>query len=153
MPVLVVAVQNAVEQRDLGVATSSGLFFRSLGGSFGTAIFGAIVFSGVSSRLAGIVGANANLDLESLTGSPQAILALPAAIREPVVQAFSASITRAFIFAVPFALLAFVLTLLLPELPLRKVAHVGAAAVEGGTMPDDDTADVGAREPLSEPAA
>ncbi|MGH9118078.1 MAG: MDR family MFS transporter [Acidimicrobiales bacterium] len=125
MPVLVVAVQNAVEHRDLGVATSSGLFFRSLGGSFGTAIFGAIVFAGVSSRLAGVVAAD--VDVDTLTGSPSAILALPAELREVVVRAFSDSITSAFVWAVPFAVLAFVLTLLLPELPLRKEAHVGAA--------------------------
>lgn len=136
MPVLVVAVQNAVEHRDLGVATSSGLFFRSLGGSFGTAIFGAIVFSGVSSRLAGIIAGNATLDVASLTGSPATILALPAATREPVVQAFSDAITQAFVWAVPFAVLAFVLTLLLPELALRKVAHIGAAT-EGGPIPTE----------------
>jgi EmrB/QacA subfamily drug resistance transporter len=122
MPVLVVAVQNAVEHRDLGVATSSGLFFRSLGGSFGTAIFGAIVFSGVGSRLTGV--ATAGVDVESLTGSPAAILTLPAELRDQVVNAFSESITTAFLWAVPLALLGFALTVILPELPLRKVAHV-----------------------------
>jgi hypothetical protein len=131
MPVLVVAVQNAVEHRDLGVATSSGLFFRSMGGSFGTAIFGAIVFSGVSGRLAGLISENADLDVEALSSSPATILALPDAIRDPAVQAFSDSITEAFLWAVPCAALAFILTLLLPELPLRNVAHVGAATPDG----------------------
>jgi EmrB/QacA subfamily drug resistance transporter len=127
MPVLVVAVQNAVEHRDLGVATSSGLFFRSLGGSFGTAIFGAIVFSGVSSRLVAMTAGGAAIDVDTLTGSPAAILALPAELRNQVVRAFSESITAAFLWAVPFALLGLALTILLPELPLRKVAHVGEA--------------------------
>ena len=42
MQVLVVAVQNAVSYEDLGMATSSATFFRMIGGSFGTAVFGAI---------------------------------------------------------------------------------------------------------------
>ena len=42
MQVLVVAVQNAVSYQDLGVATSASTFFRMIGGSFGTAVFGAI---------------------------------------------------------------------------------------------------------------
>jgi hypothetical protein len=138
MQVLVVAVQNAVDHRDLGAATSSNLFFRSMGASFGTAVFGAIVAAGVSNRVAGLSG-TAGLDADSLTNSPEAINALPAAIHDPVVVAFSDAITFAFAFAVPLTLIAFALTFFIPELPLRQVAHVSAAA-EGGEIPAGEPA-------------
>ncbi|MGH8936425.1 MAG: MDR family MFS transporter, partial [Acidimicrobiia bacterium] len=80
MQVLVVAVQNAVEQRDLGVATSSSSFFRSLGGAVGTALFGAIMSARLTSSLAGLLpGGVPATDLGAVSGSPQQILALPAA--------------------------------------------------------------------------
>jgi EmrB/QacA subfamily drug resistance transporter len=138
MQVLVVAVQNAVDHRDLGAATSSNLFFRSMGASFGTAVFGAIVAAGVSNRVAGLSG-TAGLDADSLTNSPEAINALPPAIHDPVVAAFSDAITFAFAFAVPLTLVALALTLFIPELPLRQVAHVSAAA-EGGEIPAGEPA-------------
>ncbi|MGH9243881.1 MAG: DHA2 family efflux MFS transporter permease subunit [Acidimicrobiales bacterium] len=128
LQVLVISVQNAVEQRDLGVATSLNLFFRSLGGAIGTAIFGAIVTAGVSHRVGDLVAGGAAVDVDRVTGSPTAILNLPAAIRVPVVEAFADWITTAFLVAAPLAVVALVLTLALPELPLRQVAHVGAAS-------------------------
>jgi EmrB/QacA subfamily drug resistance transporter len=129
MQVLVVAVQNAVEQRDLGVATSSSSFFRSLGGAVGTALFGAIMSARLTSSLAGLLpgGVPATDHLGAVSGSPQQILALPAAIRLPVVEAFADAITTAFVWAIPLALLAVVVTAFVPELPLRETAHIGGS--------------------------
>src|SRR5260370_42128263 len=52
MQVLVLAVQSSVGRGDLGVATSAATFFRSVGGSVGTAIFGAVFANRLSSNLA-----------------------------------------------------------------------------------------------------
>jgi len=124
MQVLVIAVQNAVNHSDLGVATSSASFFRSLGASFGIALFGAILTSRLASELASVLPPGSSLGAQMLTGSPAVIAQLPAAVREPLVTALSHAITSVFAAAIPFAILGFVLTIFLPELPLRDVAHM-----------------------------
>ncbi len=130
MQVLVLAVQNSVQPRDLGVATSASTFFRSLGGSFGTALFGAIFTSQVAANIArNLPGADPGGG--DLTSSPGVIAQLPEAVRVGVIQAFADSTSTVFLAAVPFAIAAFVVVLLLPELPLRDSSHVGAALVEG----------------------
>lgn len=126
MQVLVLAVQNSVDHADLGVATSSATFFRSLGGSFGTALFGAIMSSRLAVELSGLLPAGAPVDTAGLTGSPAAIAALPPGVKEPVIEALTRSITSVFAFAVPFAVVAFLLVAFLRESPLREVAHLGA---------------------------
>ena len=123
MPILVLAVQNSVEHRDMGVATSLNNFFRSLGASFGTALFGAIFTSLLARRLGDLVP---GADPSEMTGSVDAITQLPEAIRGQVIEAFSGSVTTVFLVAVPFVLIGLVLAFMLPELPLRETSHVGA---------------------------
>lgn len=123
MPVLVLAVQNAVDHSDLGVATSSNNFFRSLGGAFGTALLGAVFTSQLTTALAGLVPEGGS---GQLTSSPAAIAALPDAVRTQVIEAFASSIGTVFLVALPFTVLALFLALMTPELPLRETAHVGA---------------------------
>jgi Na+/melibiose symporter-like transporter len=123
MQVLVLAVQNSVEPRDLGVATSASTFFRSLGGSFGTALFGAIFTSQVAANIARNLP-GADLGGTDLTSSPGVIAQLPEGVRAGVIQAFADSTSTVFLAAVPFAIVAFVVVLLLPELPLRSSSHV-----------------------------
>ena len=60
----------------------------------------------------------------TLTGSPEVVRQLPAAIHEGVVQAFALSLETVFLFALPFIVVAFVLTWLLREVPLRESTHV-----------------------------
>jgi predicted MFS family arabinose efflux permease len=134
LQVLVIAVQNAVEARDLGVATSSATFFRSLGGSFGTALFGAVLTSQLAIHLDRLLPTGSE-GVENLTGSPDLISQLPVAVRSAVVEAFSSSITTAFAIAIPFAVLALLLMVFLPELPLRDTAHVGAEGPEAPVAP------------------
>ena len=52
--VLVIAVQNAMEYRNLGAATSDATFFRAIGGSFGTAVFGAIFSNQLAAHLSSL---------------------------------------------------------------------------------------------------
>jgi EmrB/QacA subfamily drug resistance transporter len=146
MQVLVLAVQNGVEHRDLGTATSASTFFRSMGGAFGTAVFGAIFASRLSSELSGLIPTGVDLRADAVLGSPQQILALPPDTYQLVISAFTRAIDSVFWWAIPFGVLAFVLTLALKEVPLRESAHVGweGAEVEAGlaleaAVPSDHT--------------
>ena len=137
MQVLVLAVQNDVAYADLGVATSAASFFRSLGGSVGAAAFGAIMSSRLDHWLErlGPSVAQAGIDPATLQGSPAAIAALPPEVRQVVAEAFARSISTVFLVAVPFAIVALVLVLLLEEKPLRDTVHVaGGGAAEDLTL-------------------
>ncbi|MCX4832824.1 MULTISPECIES: MDR family MFS transporter [unclassified Streptomyces] len=122
MQVLVLIVQNAVPYEDLGVATSGATFFRSIGASFGVAIFGTIFANQLGSRLADALTGRQlppGVTPDSLGADPRGIASLPPDVRAPVIHAYSTSITDVFLYAVPVTLLAFALALLLHEDPLR----------------------------------
>jgi hypothetical protein len=143
MQVLVLALQNASEPRDMGVVTSAANFFRSLGGSFGVAVFGAIFANLLTGRLEAFLPAGAlsgaGLNPESLSASPEQLRALPADLLEPTIRALSESTTAVFLYAVPVLLAGFVLGFLLPGRPLRESIHVGAT-IEGAELADGDVA-------------
>ena len=122
MQVIVLAMQNSVDPKDMGVATSSATFFRSLGGTFGTALFGTVLANRLASELAQRLPPAAlhGVDPSKLTGSPQVIAALPPAIREPVVSSFVSALSTVFVSAVPIVVLAFALTWFLKEIRLRE---------------------------------
>ncbi|HEY2578920.1 MAG TPA: MFS transporter, partial [Streptosporangiaceae bacterium] len=129
LQVLVIAVQNATDYADLGAATSGATFFRSIGGSFGVAIFGSIFSNRLAAEVAGQlhgVPLPAGFNPAEVQAKPTLIRALPAALRTDVLHAFSLSMQTVFLAAVPVALAAFVLSWFLREVPLR--AAVGAAA-------------------------
>ncbi len=135
MQVLVIAVQNAVDHRDLGVATAGATFFRSIGGSFGTAVFGAIFANVLVSRLASSLrGIHIPKNLGA-TVNPGLLAHLPPAIHHGVTSAYSSTIDTVFLVSVPIGATAFLLTWLLPEIHLRTHAGAGpeaGAAGEGG---------------------
>ena len=123
MQVLVLAVQNAVEYSELGVATSGATLFRSMGGSIGTAALGAIFTARLTSELAGSPAARAG------TGSidPSAIQRLPAAVRVGYTDAFTHALSTVFLVAAAIVAVAFLLAWLVEERPLRQT--VGTAGV------------------------
>jgi hypothetical protein len=125
MQVLVLAVQNAVAHRHLGTATSAVNFSRSIGGTLGVALYGAIFAAVFRARLPAGVG----FDPSRLADSPQAIRALPQAARAMVTGAIADAVHAVFLAALPLALLGLAVVLLLPEVPLRETAHVGAEAL------------------------
>lgn len=128
MQVLVIALQNAVEYRDLGIATSTNTFFRSLGGAFGAALFGAILAGRLDYYLPRLLPAGSGVDPVLVTGSPAMIRTLPPEVQAAVAEAFARSTVTVFRWVVPFAAVSFVLALALPEHPLRETAHIGARA-------------------------
>lgn len=121
---LIVVAQNDVEQADLGVATATVTFTRTLGGSIGTAVFGAVLSADLAVRLRGIDLAGSPVDPASLQGSPQTILALEPAVRGPVIEAFSGALSSVFLAAVPVALVGLVLVALIPDQQLRETRNV-----------------------------
>ena len=144
MQVLVVAVQNAVSYQDLGVATSSATFFRMIGGSFGTAVFGAIYAIVLNHTIAPTLAKVPSSFLKSF--NPQtinpAVLGKLKSTAEGLlfytkyIDAVTHSIQIVFLVAVPICFVAFLLSFLLPEVELRKtVQTVDVGEVNGSPDP------------------
>ncbi|NEB76927.1 MFS transporter [Streptomyces sp. SID14478] len=122
MQVLVLIVQNAVPYEDLGVATSGATFFRSIGASFGVAIFGTIFTNRLGTKLTSALAGQQlppGVDVNSLKADPRGIAELPPDLSRPVLHAYATSITDIFLYAVPVTLLAFALAWFLREDKLR----------------------------------
>ncbi|MDX2402480.1 MFS transporter [Streptomyces microflavus] len=122
MQVLVLVVQNAVSYQDLGVATSGATFFRSIGASFGVAIFGTVFTNRLTGQLESALAGRSvppGADAERLAADPRAIQILPADLRPSILSAYSTSITDVFLYAAPVVLVAFVLAWFLREDKLR----------------------------------
>jgi hypothetical protein len=118
--VLVLAVQNAVDYRLLGVATSGAVLFRQVGGSVGVAGFGAIF----ASHLAGNLGRRLAVGMHvPAAASPTAVKALPPPIRVAYATAVTDALHPVFLIAAGAAAVALVLTWFLRELPLRASAN------------------------------
>ncbi|MFD9031106.1 MFS transporter [Streptomyces sp. NPDC059567] len=122
MPVLILAVQNSVRPTDLGTATSAHNYFRQIGGSVGAAVFGTLFASRLDDALADSLPRTAGTPLpaaESIT--PQAVHALPPALRDAYIQAYADAMPRIFLYLVPVLVLGVVLAFFLKEKPL--VSH------------------------------
>jgi len=123
MQVLVLAVQNAVDYSDLGVATSGATLFRSIGGSLGTAALGAIFSNRLSSQLKSVLPAGKAAS--SSTISAKAIAKLPPALRDGYLHAFTSSLSTVFEVAAAVAVVAFVFSCFIRQLPLRDSVATG----------------------------
>ncbi|MFI7434474.1 DHA2 family efflux MFS transporter permease subunit [Micromonospora haikouensis] len=145
MQSLILAVQNSVGPRDLGAGTSSATFFRSLGGSFGVAILGAVLSSRLADQLAArmpaalaqlppqqraavLAGGGNNVSIND----PATILALPGPVRAAIQAAFVESLHLVFLTTGLVAVLAVLVTLALPDEKLRGAGPRGAS---GGADP------------------
>ena len=121
MQVLVVAVQNAVSYEELGTATSSVTFFRMIGGSFGTAVFGAIFANVLAGNLLRFLhGIKLPPNLATQIDNPTLIAHAPAAVHLGISQAIAHSVDKVFLIGTPIAFVSFLLSWLLPEVELRK---------------------------------
>jgi EmrB/QacA subfamily drug resistance transporter len=123
MQVLVIAVQNAVDYQNLGAATSGATFLRSIGGSFGTAIFGAIFSNLLASHLSSLASSLPPGFNLSNAENAAAIQHLPIALRAEFVHAYAQSLSPVFLVAAPISAVAFVLTWFLREVRLRTTAQ------------------------------
>ncbi len=140
MQVLVLAVQNAVDYSDLGVATSGATLFRSIGGSLGTATLGAIFANRLSTELhtylpasvAARAGNGANVN-------PQQIARLPTALRIDYLHAFTNSLSTVFEVAAGITVAAFVASWFIRQLPLRETVATGDLADTYAAPRDSDS--------------
>ncbi|MFC9591565.1 DHA2 family efflux MFS transporter permease subunit [Streptomyces sp. NPDC056944] len=127
MQVLVLVVQNAVSYEELGVATSGATFFRSIGASFGVAVFGTIFTNRLTGKLDDVFASAASAGTElppglgpaQVAADPRGIAELPPELRPSVLHAYATSITDVFLYAVPVVLVAFVVAWFLKEDKLR----------------------------------
>ena len=127
MQVLVLAAQNAVEYKDLGVATSGATLFRLIGGSVGTAVLGAIFAARLHDNLARTIpGVSA---AASANVSPRSIAAMEPGVRQLYTAGFTDSLDRIFLVAAFVGLAGFVLAWMLPEKPLRDTIAARAGEV------------------------
>lgn len=144
MQVLLIAVQNTVEYADLGVATSGVTFLRTIGSSFGVAVFGSVYAGQLAKNLATALAAHplpSGVD-PRVTQSPEALHRLPSAVAAPIVSAYAQSLHVVFLAGVPVALVALVLSFFLKEVPLRGTARAAVTELgEGFAMPESQDAD------------
>ena len=145
MQVLVIIVQNGVPHSELGVATSGATFFRSIGGSFGTAIFGAIFSNVLVGNLAShLHGVSLPAGLQQRGRHARRCSATcPPRCTHGFVAGYAESIQTVFLVAVPIAALAFLATWLIPQVELRR----------GVRTPQVDSTESGADVPAPQPLA
>ncbi len=136
MQVLVLAAQNAVPYEYLGVATSGSTLFRSIGGSIGVSIFGAIFANQLAANLAAKLPAGATIPKGS---NPEVIKHLPPAVHEAYQVAVTEALHPIFYLGAAIALVAFALTWLLREIPLRATARVPDTRRGLGAASEDDS--------------
>ncbi|MEV0238670.1 MDR family MFS transporter [Streptomyces sp. NPDC050674] len=138
MQVLTIAVQNTVDYADLGTATSGVTFFRTLGSSFGTAVFGTIYTNALAPNLRDGVAQAAragDLDpavLSRAATSPEGVHELPSAAAAPIVGAYADTLQTVFLWTVPVAALGFLVALFLKQVRLRDTARSGSTDLGEG---------------------
>jgi|tagenome__1003787_1003787.scaffolds.fasta_scaffold20921519_1 EmrB/QacA subfamily drug resistance transporter len=142
MQVLVLVVQNDAKPENIGVATSTATFFRSMGGSFGVAIFGAIFAARLSDQLAGFPHAVVARLGSGVQLSPAEADHLPPAIHADFLDAFAHSLHGVFLWGMAIAVIPFMLSWLLQEKPLRttlarRPAVLSAEEAAGGGTPPE----------------
>ncbi|MER8161209.1 MDR family MFS transporter [Streptomyces sp. NPDC094472] len=131
---LVLAAQNDVPAAELGAATSVVSFFRSMGGTIGTSVLGAILANRVTDEITKTLketGAPAGAGQSAGHGVPD-MSTLPAPMRAIVEHAYGVATGDLFLVATPFALLALIAVLLIKEKPLKTTSGMERLAEESG---------------------
>jgi len=132
MQSIILAMQNAVPVRDMGVATSSVTFFRQMGGALGTAVFLSILFSAAPSKIAerfqaaGVRAPTGSVDLNDTSNLKR----LPSAVREPILAGFSDAMSVVFLVGACVLVIAFVLSIMIKEIPLRQMSGIEQARAD-----------------------
>src|SRR5271165_1323135 len=140
MQVLVLIVQNTTDFADLGVATSGVTFFRTIGSSFGAAVFGSL-FTNFLGRRIGPALADSGAP-PAAARSPQVLHHLPHRVAEPIVHAYAQSLDLVFLCAAPVAAVGFIVAIMLREVPLRDARATAATDLgEGFAMLASESSD------------
>ena len=144
MQTIVIALQNSVDFQDMGIATSTNTFFRTLGGAFGTAIFGTIFSNRAAYYLQENIASLQSINpqalqdfdaskLKVITTNTSIISTLPPAVKETVLHSFAQTFHMVFLAAAPITFIGFVLAFFLKEKPLQgSTAHHAARTEAAG---------------------
>ncbi len=119
MQMVSLIAQNSVQQRDMGVASSARMFFQQIGGSLGVAAFGAIFARRLTASLAAAAGSGVHISASGGQLNPATVDSLPATVKHDVFFAIAHAVQGVFIWALPAAVLIFVLAWFIKEVPLR----------------------------------
>lgn len=122
MQIIVLVAQNSVPADELGTATSTNNYFREVGASLGTAVFGAMFTTRLTERLVDVfAGAGASADDAAGAASaidPETLSSLPDAVREGIVNAYADSLAPVFWYIIPFMVIALLLAFFIKQIPL-----------------------------------
>ncbi|MBV8537074.1 MAG: MFS transporter, partial [Alphaproteobacteria bacterium] len=133
-PVMMVVIQNEVDFRDIGTATASISFFRSLGGSFGVALFTAVLIARLNALLAAVGGHEAlgeDASVQLLRAGTQALAQVPPQLRGAVEDAMTNGFHDVFRVGAAIAVVTVIIVMMLRETPL-KTAQPGAPGASAG---------------------
>ncbi|WP_405494585.1 DHA2 family efflux MFS transporter permease subunit [Nocardia sp. NBC_00511] len=136
MQVLTIVVQNTVPYTDLGTATAGVTFFRTIGGAFGTAIFGSLYASQLGPNLNAALAQVPEVPA-AVAENPQLLRSLPLEQAYPIIDAYADSLDYVFRWVVPVAVIGFLVAWTLKQVPLRQSIRADVADVGSGfAMPD-----------------
>ncbi len=124
MQMMSLIAQNSVELKDMGVATSSRMFFQQIGGSLGVAAFGAIFAHKLTSSMSSLA-AGGKVPVSGASLDPSAVTRLQGPVREAVLSGIAQAVHTVFLWAIPASVLVFLLALFIKEVPLRGRAAPG----------------------------
>jgi EmrB/QacA subfamily drug resistance transporter len=138
MQTTMLIAQNSVEQKDLGVASSSAAFFRSIGGSFGVSLFGTLFARQLHDDVASRLGPAA---ADHLTGGggqvdPTGLSQMPVEQLQALLHGIASGLSYVFVWAIPFAAIVAVLAFFIHEVPLRGGDEEPTPAVDRDAPPD-----------------
>ena len=139
MQVLILIVQSTSSFEDLGVATSGVTFFRTIGSSFGAAIFGSLFTNFLDDRIGPALAASEAPP--AAAESPRALHQLTPDMAAPIINAYADSLGLVFLCAAPVAVVGFIVALTLKEVPLREMETVTVDLGEGFGMPSTESPD------------
>jgi EmrB/QacA subfamily drug resistance transporter len=128
MQMVSLIAQNSVQQKDMGVASSARMFFQQIGGSLGVAAFGAVFARRLTESLAAAAGTGVHISASGGQLDPATVDKLPTVVKHDVFVAIAHAVQGVFIWALPAAVLIFVLALLIREVPLRGREPAGDTA-------------------------
>jgi EmrB/QacA subfamily drug resistance transporter len=141
MQVLTIAVQNTVAYRDLGTATAGVTFFRTVGSTVGTAVFGALYSNRLTTELNAAAQKSPGVPVSTFTNA-SSLHKLPAKQAHPFIQAYAATLDHVFLYVVPIAVVGLVVAVFLKQVPLRDTSRAAAGDLgEGFGTPDAQDAD------------
>ncbi|MBF9073098.1 MFS transporter [Streptacidiphilus fuscans] len=138
MQVLIIAVQNSTDFADLGTATSGVTYFRSIGGSFGASIFGTVLNNQLNSKITHALAdgtLSPHFPVKEVLADPTLVAKAPPALKpivEPFLHLFAISLQTVYLVAAGIAVIAFVLSLFLREVPLRTATRTSGQGEAAG---------------------